>query len=64
MNPQFPPRKILVPTDLGIESESALKYARYFHERFGSGVLVLHAHNFELPPYFSSGKLRRCFYDS
>jgi len=54
----FPPRKILVPTDLGVESESALKYARYFHERFGSKVLVLHAHNIELPPYFSSGQLK------
>ncbi len=53
----FPPRKILVPIDLGEASESALKCARYFRERFGSGVLVLHAHHFELPPYFSSGQL-------
>jgi nucleotide-binding universal stress UspA family protein len=53
----FPPRKILVPIDMGEVSESTLKYARYFLERFGSGLIVLHAHHFELPPYFSSGQL-------
>jgi len=51
----FPPRKVLVPTDMSAASESALKYARYFHERFGSELLVIHAHHFELPAYFSSG---------
>ena len=32
----FPPKTILVPTDMGTASASALKYARLFHERFGS----------------------------
>ncbi len=54
---EFPPRKILVPTDLSAASESALRYARYFHDRLGSDVLVLHAHQLDLPPYFSSGQL-------
>ena len=55
---QFPPKRVLVPTDLGDASESALKYARYLHETFGTQVRVLHAHYFELPPYFSSGQLK------
>ena len=54
----FPPRSILTPTDLGEVSKSALKYARFFHERFGSRVSVLHAEHLELPPYFSSGQVR------
>ena len=53
----FPPRNILVPTDLGPVSKSALKYARFFHDRFGSRVYVLHAEHLKLPPYFSSGQL-------
>jgi nucleotide-binding universal stress UspA family protein len=53
----FPPRNILTPTDMGAASKSALKYARFFHERFGSRVSVLHAQHLELPPYFSSGQL-------
>jgi nucleotide-binding universal stress UspA family protein len=59
MNPQhiFPPRRVLVPTDMSVASEAALKYARYLHESFGSEIRVLHAHDFELPPYFSSGQL-------
>jgi nucleotide-binding universal stress UspA family protein len=59
MNPAytFPPRTILVPTDLGPASKAALQYARFFHKNFGSAVAVLHAHHFELPPYFSSGQM-------
>ncbi len=53
----FPPRNILVPTDMGPVSRSALKYARFFHERFGSKVTVLHAEHLELPPYFLGGQL-------
>ena len=53
----FPPRSILTPTDLGAASKSALKYARFFHERFGSRVSVLHAEHLEFPPYFSSGQI-------
>jgi nucleotide-binding universal stress UspA family protein len=59
MNPfySFPPKTILVPTDMGTASASALKYARLFHERFGSNVSVLHAEQLELPAYFSSSQL-------
>ncbi len=53
----FPPRNILIPTDMGTASKSALKYARFFHDRFGSRVSVLHAEHLEFPPYFSSGQL-------
>jgi nucleotide-binding universal stress UspA family protein len=42
---------------MGASSRSALKYARFFHERFGTGVSVLHAEHLDLPPYFSSGQL-------
>ena len=53
----YPPSKILVPSDLGTTSEYALAFARYFHEKYGAGVHVLHAQHFELPPYFSSSQL-------
>lgn len=53
----YPPTKILVPSDLGATSEHALAFARYFHEKYGAGVRVLHAQHFELPPYFSSSQL-------
>jgi nucleotide-binding universal stress UspA family protein len=53
----FPPRTILVPTDMSPASTSALKYARFFHERFGTAVSVLHAEHIELPPYFSIAQL-------
>ena len=59
MNPlySFPPRAILVPTDMGTASNSALRYARFFHERFGARVSVLHAEHIELPPYFLSSQM-------
>ena len=59
MNPlcSFPPRAILVPTDMGTASNSALRYARFFHERFGATVSVLHAEHIELPPYFLSSQM-------
>lgn len=59
MDPQhvFPPRKVLVPTDMSAASESALKYARYICERFKSELLVIHAHHFELPAYFSGAQM-------
>lgn len=53
----FPPRKILVPTDMSAASKSALSYARHISERFKSEVLVVHAHHLELPAYFSSGQV-------
>ncbi len=53
----FPPGKILVPSDMSAASKAALQYARYFHKSFGSAVLILHSHDLDLPPYFSSGQL-------
>ena len=53
----FPPQKILVPTDMGTASRSALQYARFLHERFKTAVSVLHAEHIELPPYFSNAQL-------
>jgi nucleotide-binding universal stress UspA family protein len=53
----FPPRTILVPTDMSPTSTSALKYAHLFHERFGTAVSVLHAEHIDLPPYLSSAQL-------
>jgi nucleotide-binding universal stress UspA family protein len=53
----YPPTRILLPTDLGATSQSALAYARYFHEQFGASVRVLHAQHFELPPYFSTSQV-------
>ena len=59
MNPRysFPPRKLLVPTDMGTASRSALQYAQFIHERFGTAVSVLHAEHLELPPYFTNAQL-------
>jgi nucleotide-binding universal stress UspA family protein len=54
----FPPRKILVPTDLSATSVPAFHYARLMHEQFGGAVHVLHAQHFDLPPYFSSGQIQ------
>ncbi len=54
----FPPRKILVPTDLSETSLPAFEFARVLHHQFGCAVRVLHAHHFDLPPYFSSGQLK------
>ncbi len=54
----FPPRRILVPTDLSPTSKPALDFARVLHVQFGGTVHVLHAQHFDLPPYFSSGQLQ------
>ncbi len=54
----FPPRKILVPTDLSPTSLPALLFARVLHKQFGSRLHVLHAQHFDLPPYFASGQLQ------
>jgi nucleotide-binding universal stress UspA family protein len=56
--PAFPPKKILVPTDLSATSLPALHFARVLHRQFGGEVHVLHARHFELPPYFSSGQIQ------
>lgn len=53
----FPPRSILAATDMSGTSRAALDFARRLHERFGSALSVVHAHYFELPPYFAAGQL-------
>ncbi len=53
----FPPRKILLPTDLTATSVPAFQFARALHKQFGGAVQVLHAQHFDLPPYFSTGQL-------
>jgi nucleotide-binding universal stress UspA family protein len=55
----FPPRKILVPTDLGPASAVALGFARVIHQRFSTPVEVLHACHLDMPPYFSSGQIEQ-----
>jgi nucleotide-binding universal stress UspA family protein len=55
--PAIPPKKILVPTDLGATSLPAFHFARVLHGQFGGEVHVLHAQHFVLPPYFSSGQI-------
>ncbi len=53
----FPPRKIVVATDLGPASRAAMGFAKVLHTHFGSEVTVLHACHLDLPPYFSSGQM-------
>jgi len=53
----FPPNKILVPTDFGPASITAMGFARVIHEKFGAPVDVLHAYHLDVPPYFSSGQI-------
>ncbi len=55
----FPPRKILVPTDLSATSLPALEFARVLHNQFGGAVRLMHAQHFDLPPYFSGGQLQK-----
>jgi nucleotide-binding universal stress UspA family protein len=54
---RFPPKTILVPTDLSEASHAALSLARRFMEKLGSEVTVLHAERFEAPPYFTKSQL-------
>jgi nucleotide-binding universal stress UspA family protein len=54
---RFPPKTILVPTDLSDTSNAALLLARRFVEVLGSKLTVLHAEQFEVPPYFTKSQL-------
>lgn len=47
----FEPKRILVPTDFGELSSLALKYAAVGAMQFGADLVVLHAEQFEVPPY-------------
>ena len=38
---RFPPKKILVPTDLSEPSNAALAFARRFMEKLGSAITVV-----------------------
>jgi nucleotide-binding universal stress UspA family protein len=58
MTHHFPPRKLLVPTDLTETSRPAFQFARLWRAQFGGDVHVVHAQQFELPPYFSSGQIQ------
>lgn len=52
----FPPKSVLVPTDLSETSMSALRYARVLHERFEAKITVIHAERIEMPPYFTEAQ--------
>jgi nucleotide-binding universal stress UspA family protein len=58
MTHHFPPRKLLVPTDLGETSRPAFEFARLWRSHFGGDVHVVHAQHFDPPPYFSSGQIQ------
>jgi nucleotide-binding universal stress UspA family protein len=58
MNYVFPPRRILVPTDLKATSLPAFHFARVVHSQFSGSVHVMHATHFDPPPYFSSSQIR------
>ncbi len=54
---RFPPRTILLPTDMSAASSAALTYARLLQDTFNAKTHVLHSQYFEMPPYFSSSQL-------
>jgi len=54
---RFPPRKVLLPTDMSEASAAALGFAKILHEQFHTVNYLLHAHYFEMPVYFSSGQM-------
>lgn len=54
----FPPRNILVPTDLKATSIPAFHFAKVVHSQFGGSVHVMHAMHFDPPPYFSIGQIQ------
>ncbi len=53
----FPPKRILVPTDLSDASTAALRTAQTFAEKLGSEIIVLHAERVEVPPYFTRSQI-------
>lgn len=55
----FEPKRILVPTDFGELSQLALKYAAVGAVQFGAELTVLHAEQFEVPPYFLADEYDR-----
>jgi nucleotide-binding universal stress UspA family protein len=55
---KFPPSTILVPTDFGPASDVALAFAKMMREQYKAAIKVIHAHHFELPPYFSGGQMK------
>jgi nucleotide-binding universal stress UspA family protein len=48
---------ILCPVDLSETSNLALKYAAAAAKAYGAGLTVLHAEQFELPPYFTQVRM-------
>ncbi len=57
--PKFEPKRILVPTDFSELSMLALKYAAVGAVQFGAELLVLHAEQFEVPPYVLADEYER-----
>ncbi len=55
--PLFPPDRILVPTDFGAPSRTAMGFARILREAFGAHVDAVHAVQIDLPPYFTSDQV-------
>jgi nucleotide-binding universal stress UspA family protein len=55
---RFPPKTILVATDFGPASNVALAFAKMLREQHQTAIKVIHAHHFELPPYFSGGQVK------
>ena len=53
----FPPRKVLLPTDMSEASAVALAFAKILHQQFQTANTLLHAQYFEMPLYFSSGQM-------
>ena len=53
----FPPRKVLLPTDMSEASAAALGFAKILHQQFHTANYLLHAQYFEMPLYFSSGQM-------
>ncbi len=59
----FLPKKILCPMDFSELSDLALKYAVLGAREFDAELMVLHAHFFELPKYFTPQNAKALFAD-
>ena len=58
IDPPFPPKELLVATDLSEVSLAAFDYARLFVERFGCRVTTVHAEDLDVPPYFREDQVK------
>ncbi len=53
----FHPSRILCPVDFSELSDLALKYAAAGAKAFDASLIVFHAHQFELPAYFTRAQI-------